>query len=66
MNITIQKNDDIFLAVCHNIQGAMAEGRTRFEAFYNLVDVIRVIRELKKEPKQETTESISFDIPSFA
>lgn len=43
--IKIEKNDNGFLAKCPLIEGAFAEGDTEFEAFYNLMDVVRMINE---------------------
>jgi len=72
MKIIIRKNDDGFLATCPDIKGAFAEGETKFEAFYNLVDVIKMISEYRKD--QEKHEEIGifsegsseFEIPILA
>ena len=47
MNITIIKNWNWFLAKCTQIDWAFAEGDTKFEAFYNLIDVVKMITDYK-------------------
>ena len=67
MNIVIKKNDSGFLATCGDVQGAMAEGLTPFDAFYNLVDVIKGIREFRSQKHENfTSENIEFSIPLYA
>ena len=52
--ITIESNEDGFLAKCSAIQGAFAEGDTIKEALFNCLDVIEMIFEYRKE-RGETT-----------
>ena len=47
--ITIEPNEDGFLAKCSTIQGAFAEGDTIKEALFNCLDVIEMIFEYRKE-----------------
>ena len=51
--VTLERNDDGFLASCPMIQGAFAEGDTIDEALFNCVDVVRMIlayRDERAEP----------------
>ena len=70
MKVIIKKNDDGFLALCPEIKGAFAEGDTKFEAFYNLIDIIKIILEYKNSKetiKSKFSQSIDeFEIPIFA
>lgn len=61
MNIIFTKNDDGFLAKCPNIQWAFAEWSTKFEAFYNLVDVLKMISEIKWIKVENNVDN--FNIP---
>ena len=64
MEIKIKKNEDGFLAICPSIQGAFAEGDTEFEALYNLLDVIKMITDYKKEKVAKgRSKNLSFTIP---
>lgn len=49
INIVITVNDDGYLAQCHGIQGAFAEGDTIEEAIFNCVDVLKMIADYRKE-----------------
>lgn len=64
LKITIEKNDDGFLATCPDIEGAFAEDYTEFDALYNLFDVIKMINHYKKEQIKTTlNKPLSFTIP---
>jgi len=58
--ITIEPNEDGFLAKCSTIQGAFAEGDTIKEALFNCLDVIEMIFEYRKE-RGETTFNIDIE-----
>jgi len=47
--LTLERNDDSFLANCPLIQGAFAEGDTVEEAIFNCVDVVKMILEYRDE-----------------
>lgn len=47
--VTIERNDDGFLASCSLIQGAFAEGDTREEAIFNCLDVVKMILAYRDE-----------------
>ena len=47
--VTIERNDDGFLASCPLIQGAFAEGDTTEEAIFNCLDVVRMILAYRDE-----------------
>ncbi len=49
LSITIEPNEDGFLAKCPAIRGAFAEGDTIKEALFNCLDVIEMIFEYRKE-----------------
>ncbi len=71
--VTLERNDDGFLASCPMIQGAFAEGDTIDEALFNCVDVVRMIlsyRDERAEPlltghleEMKEKEKVSFTIP---
>lgn len=64
MEITLEKNDDGFLASCLSIDGAFAEGDTEFDALYNLFDVIHMLKDYKKDNTSNTVkDKIEFQIP---
>lgn len=71
--MTIERNDDGFLASCSSIQGAFAEGDTLEEALFNCLDVAKMIlayRGERGEPvlkgnleELKVKEKVSFTIP---
>lgn len=64
MDITIEKNEDGFLARCKDVQGGFAEGDTEFEAFYNLMDVLRMIADYRAIKFQRRgTSKNNFRVP---
>lgn len=63
VNIIVTINDDGYLAECHGIQGAFAEGDTVEEAVFNCIDVIKMITDYRKE-RAETIGMHETDITS--
>jgi len=73
LSLTIERNDDGFLANCPLIQGAFAEGDTVEEAIFNCLDVVKMILEYRDERGEpllksgleelKGQEKISFTIP---
>jgi predicted RNase H-like HicB family nuclease len=61
MEFKIEPNDDGFLATCKSMDGAFAEGKTKFEALYNLFDVMKMIEEFNKEHRKKN-KKVEFDI----
>ncbi len=71
--VTIERNDDGFLANCPLIQGAFAEGDTIEEAIFNCLDVVKMILEYRDERGEpllkseldelKLQEKLSFTIP---
>ena len=72
--LTIERNDDGYLASCPLVQGAFAEGDTIEEAVFNCLDVIKMIfayRRKRGEPvlqpelleELKARDRISFTIP---
>ncbi len=47
--VTVERNDDGFLASCTLIQGAFAEGDTIEEAIFNCLDVAKMILDYRDE-----------------
>ena len=60
-SITIEKNDDGYLATLPGIQGAFAEGDTVKEALFNCVDIVKLIFEYWKEH----SEDLGFNLFNF-
>lgn len=71
--VTLERNDDGYLASCPLIQGAFAEGDTIEEAIFNCLDVIKMILEYRDERGEpilkgsleelKARERVSFTIP---
>lgn len=71
--VTLERNDDGFLASCPLIQGAFAEGDTIEEAIFNCLDVVKMILEYRDERGEpilksnleelQAKERVSFTIP---
>ncbi|RKZ30165.1 hypothetical protein DRQ36_06395 [bacterium] len=60
--IHVETNDDGFLARCHDLEGAFAEGDTIQEAIFNCIDVIQMIIEYRKERGETIPEKVA-EIP---
>ena len=56
--VTIERNDDGFLASCSLIQGAFAEGDTIEEAIFNCLDVIKMILEYHDERGERKSQRL--------
>lgn len=71
--VTLERNDDGYLASCPLIQGAFAEGDTVEEAIFNCLDVVKMILEYRDERGEpilksnveelQVKERLSFTIP---
>lgn len=72
--LTIERNDDGYLASCPLVQGAFAEGDTIEEAVFNCLDVIKMIFAYRRERGEpvlqpelleelKARDRISFTIP---
>jgi predicted RNase H-like HicB family nuclease len=71
--VTLERNDDGYLASCPLIQGAFAEGDTIEEAIFNCLDVVKMILEYRDERGEpilksnleelQVKERVSFTIP---
>ena len=72
--LTIERNDDGYLASCPLVQGAFAEGDTIEEAVFNCLDVIKMIFTYRRERGEpvlqpelleelKARDRISFTIP---
>ena len=55
--VTIERNDDGFLANCPLIQGAFAERDTVEEAIFNCLDVVKMILEYRDERGEQLLKS---------
>jgi len=62
MDIKIVKNGNWFLAKCSQIDWAFAQWDTEFEAFYNLIDVIKMIADYKWIKLNSTSEEFSIPL----
>ena len=61
VSIIVEFEDDIYIARCPVIQGAFAEGETPEDAVKELVDVLKMILEYRKERKEEFPEDMIID-----
>jgi len=62
--LTVERNDDGFLARCPMIEGAFAEGDTVAEAIFNCVDVVRMICDYRRERGEPVVEGMLEDLPA--
>jgi len=61
--LTVERNDDGFLARCPMVEGGFAEGDTVGDAIFNCVDVVRMIFEYRKERGEPLLERLSENLP---
>lgn len=61
-----QEPDGTFLAVCPEVQGVYAEGKTYLDAVLNVEDVLRVVLELKglQQRAMKRRQSFEIEIPN--
>jgi predicted RNase H-like HicB family nuclease len=52
--VTVSYEEDTYIARCPLLQGAFAEGETPEEAIKELVGVVKMILEYRKERKEKT------------
>ncbi len=56
--VIISFDEDTYIAKCPSIQGAFAEGETPEEAVKELINVIQMIKEYKKERGEPISNEI--------
>ena len=61
--LTIERNDDGFLARCPMVQGAFAEGDSVTEAITNCLDVLNMIVEYRRERAEPMLSAVTEALP---
>ena len=56
--MTIERNDDGFLANCPLIQGAFAEGDAIEDAIFNCLNVVKIILEYRNERGEQLPKAV--------